>query len=106
MPEKEERLEQIKSGLVKGINANRPGFRSYPSWVSSWVKQGYSDDPRKNEVEFFRGMTFENILSFQKKTVSNKAMAITIVTDKRQIDLEQLSEYGEIITLKKKDIFN
>ena len=33
-------------------------------------------------------------------------MAITILTDKNRVDMEKLKEYGEIITLEKKDIFN
>ena len=106
MPEKEERVEQIKSGLIKGINANRPGFRSYPGWVSSWVKQGYSDDPRKEQVEFYEELTFEDILKFQQSNISDKPMAVIMVTDKRQVDLDKLSEYGEVIQVKKKEIFN
>jgi len=106
MPEKSERLEQIKSGLIKSINSNRPRFRSYPSWVSGWVKRGYTDDPRKNRVKYYESMSFEEIVKFQKENISGRPMVITMLTDKKRVDIEKLKEYGEIITLKKKDIFN
>ena len=106
MPEKPERLEQIKSGLIKGINSNRPRFRSYPSWVSGWMKRGYTDDPRKKRVDYFETMSFDEIVTFQKDNISGRPMAITILTDEKRVDMEKLKEYGEIITLKKKDIFN
>ena len=106
MPEKSDRLEQIKSGLIKSINSNRPRFRSYPSWVSGWVKRGYTDDPRKNRVKYYESMSFEEIVKFQKENISGRPMAITMLTDKKRVDIEKLKEYGEIITLKKKDIFN
>jgi len=106
MPEKPERLEQIRSGLIKSINANRTSFRSFPSRVSGWVKRGYRDDPRKNRVDYFETMSFEDIVTFQKDNISGRPMAITILTDKKRVDMEKLKEYGEIITLKKKDILN
>ena len=106
MPEKPDRLEQIKSGLIKSINSNRPRFRTYPSWVSGWVKRGYTDDPRKNWVKYYESMAFDEIIKFQKENISGRPMVITMLTDKKRVDMEKLKEYGEIITLKKKDIFN
>ena len=106
MPAKPERLEQIKSSLIKGINSNRPSFRSFPGMVATWSKQGYDTDPRKTRVIYYENMPFADIVEFQKENISGKPMAITILTDKKRVDMEKLKDYGEIITLKKKDIFN
>ena len=106
MPEKPDRLKQIKSGLIKSINANRPSFRSFPSRVSNWMKQGYMDDPRKEQVSFYENMSFDDIVNFQKDNIAGRPMVITLLTDTKQVNSEELSQFGKVITLKKKDILN
>mgnify|MGYP000023471889 FL=1 len=106
MPEKPERLEQIKSGLIKSINANRPSFRSFPSRVSNWIKQGYMDDPRKEQVSFYENMSFDDIVNFQKDNIAGRPMVITLLTDTKQVNTIELSQFGKVIMLKKKDILN
>jgi len=64
------------------------------------------DDPRKEQVSFYENMSFDDIVNFQKDNIAGRPMAITILTDKKRVDMEKLKEYGEIITLKKKDILN
>ena len=106
MPLKPERLEQTKSGLIKGINSKRPNFRRFPSMVSSWMMKGYVDDPRKAQVDYFNTMSFDDIVDFQKQHISDRPMTITILTDKERIDMEELKKFGEIVILEKKDILN
>ena len=106
MPEKPDRLKQIKSGLIKSINANRPSFRSFPSRVSNWMKQGYMDDPRKEQVSFYEHMSFDDIVNFQKDNIAGRPMVITLLTDTKQVNSEELSQFGKVITLKRKDILN
>jgi predicted Zn-dependent peptidase len=106
MPEKPERLEQIRSGLIKSINANRPSFRSFPSRVSNWIKQGYRDDPRKEQVSFYENMSFDDIVNFQKDNIAGRPMVITLLTDTKQVNTIELIQFGKVIMLKKKDILN
>ena len=74
--------------------------------VATWTKQGYDTDPRKSRVNYYEDMPFADIVDFQKENIAGKPMAITILTDKKRVNMEKLKDYGEIITLKKKDIFN
>jgi Predicted Zn-dependent peptidases len=106
MPLKPERLEQTKSGLIKGINSKRPNFRQFPNSVSAWQFQGYTDDPRKAEVKYYESMSFDDIANFQKQHLSDKPMTITILTDQERINMDELAKFGEIIILDKKDILN
>ena len=106
MPEKPDRMNQIRSGLIKSINSSRPSFRSFPGWVSGWIKQGYTDDPRKAQVSFYENMSFDDIVSFQKANIYGKPMVITMLTDVNRINMGELEQFGKIITLTKKDIFN
>jgi len=106
IPQHPERIEQVKSALIKSINSKRPNFRFYPRIAKQWKKVGYSDDPRKKQVDYFRTMGFDDIIDFQKNNIAGKNMTISIFTDTSRIDLEELSKYGEIIFLNKEDVLN
>tara|TARA_B100000519_G_scaffold118215_1_gene102014 strand:- start:912 stop:3032 length:2121 start_codon:yes stop_codon:yes gene_type:complete len=106
MPEKPERIDQIKSSLIQTINSERPNFRQYPSIVRDWKRMSYFEDPRKKQVNYFKKMSFDDIIRFQKKNIENKPMVITIYTDMNQVNMTELSEYGEIIVLEKSDFIN
>ena len=106
MPEKPDRINRIKSGLIKSINSNRPSFRSFPVTVSNWVKQGHMNDPRKSYVAYYNSMTFNDIINFQKNNIASKPMAITILTDTKRVSTEELKQFGKIINLNTKDILN
>ena len=106
MPEKPERLEQIRSALVQSINAKRPPFRRYNNWVSWWTKMGYNDDPRKKKVAEFNAMDFNDIISFYNNSVDASIYSIVIVADLSRVDMDKLGEFGKIIKLNKSDVFN
>ena len=106
MPQKPERIEQVKSSLIKSINSERPNFRAYPSIVSNWKKMGYIKDPRKNQVEYFKNMSFSEIVDFQKNQIAGKPLVISILTDTNRVSMKGLKQYGEMIILNKNDILN
>ena len=74
--------------------------------VSNWIKQGHADDPRKAYVTYYNNMSFDDIIGFQKNTIAEKPMVITILTDTKRVNTEDLKQFGEIITLQMKDILN
>ena len=106
MPEKENRIHGLRSGLVQSINSSKPGFRARGQAVSNWVKQGYSEDPNRSYYEKYKVLSFDDILSFYSLSIKKEPIVITIVTDKRKIDIEELSRFGKVIDVTKKDIFN
>ena len=106
MPEKPERINQIKSGLIQTINSDRPNFREYPPIVKDWKRIGYFEDPRKKQINYFKKMSFNDIVRFQKKYIANKPMVITIYTDIESINMDELSKFGEIVILEKSDFIN
>ena len=105
MPEKPERIDQIKSSLIKQLNSERPNFRQYPSIVRDWKRMSYFEDLGKSRLIILK-MSFDDIIRFQKKNIENKPMVITIYTDINQVNMTELSEFGEIIVLEKSDFIN
>ena len=106
MPKKENRIDMIRSGLVQSINSSRPGFRAQGQAVSNWIKQGYPEDPNKSSYEKYKTLAFEDILSFYNLNIKKEPIVITVVTDKTKIDLEKLAEFGKVIEMTNKGIFN
>jgi predicted Zn-dependent peptidase len=106
MPQKENRMPDIKSALIQSVNSTKPEWRELSETVETWQIQGYKEDPRKVQFEVFSGIDFSNIMSFYKANISGKPMLITIVGNKKQIDMEKLAKYGKIIEVDKKQILN
>jgi hypothetical protein len=44
-------------------------------------------------------------VKFYKNNLKNRPIAYAFVGDKKRIDLKELSKYGKIVEVKKKDIF-
>ena len=51
-------------------------------------------------------MMSSDIIDFQRDHILNKSTTITILTDIKRINMEDLKQYGEIIILDKEDILN
>ncbi|MBE77468.1 MAG: hypothetical protein CMG41_07005 [Candidatus Marinimicrobia bacterium] len=106
MPEKPLRADGIRSGLLESLNSSKPRFRTMGLSIRGWEKQGYVSDPRKIKKDVFEDVKFDDIVDFYSAFIKGKPITITIVGNKDKIDMEKLSEFGEVIELKKDDIFN
>ena len=106
MPEKPLRADGIRSGLLESLNSSKPRFRNMSLSIRGWEKQGYVSDPRKTKKDVFEDVKFDDIVDFYSAFIKDKPITITIVGNKDKIDMEKLSEFGEVIEIKKEDIFN
>jgi len=105
MPEKPERLDVIKNSITQSINANRPSFRYLSSSVESWRKQGYANDPRKERIEVYENLNFDQIKQFYAKNLQGKPWVIVIVGDEKRMNIEELTNFGKFIEIKKDEVF-
>jgi hypothetical protein len=46
-----------------------------------------------------------DIVSYYKDNIQNRPRAIIIVGNKKKLPMEQLAKYGNIVELKKRDIY-
>ena len=56
--------------------------------------------------ETYEKSNFNDIVRFYNNHIEGKPFTIAIVGNKEKIDFDKLSSYGNIIELKKGDIFN
>lgn len=106
MPVKENRLPDIKSALLQSINSNKPEWRNLSETVEKWQVQEYKSDPRILQFKIYQSLSFDNILKFYYSNIQNRPMLITIVGNKKHINMEDLAKFGKIIEVDKKQILN
>jgi predicted Zn-dependent peptidase len=105
MPEKPERIDGIKSALVLSAQTSRPEFRNVISNVERWYDKGYTENPFKTKVPAYKNLTFNDLVSFYKSNIKEKNVVITIVSDKKKLNLKALEKFGKIKEVKEKDLF-
>jgi predicted Zn-dependent peptidase len=106
MPLKENRLTDIQRSLIQSVNSGKPEFRQLTQSVERWKNQGYNYDPREVEFKVYKKLNFDQILEFYKNNVQKRPMLITIVGNKKDIDLQKLSKFGKVVYVEKKQIVN
>ncbi|MCK9400694.1 MAG: insulinase family protein [Bacteroidales bacterium] len=104
-PEKSDRIETVRKSLIQSINSNKPGFRSVSESVASYYKKNYTTDPRKQWVEIYKKMNFDEIVDFYNGQFYKKPSITTIIGDKSIIGTDWMSSYGNVIEVSKEDIF-
>jgi hypothetical protein len=62
-------------------------------------------DPRKARFEKIQCLGLEDVLQFDKEHLQGKPKLISIVGDKKKIDLEKIRKDGAVTELELKDIF-
>jgi len=106
MPVKENRMPDIQSALMQSINSNKPDWRNLSEVVERWQVQEFKEDPRILQFKIFRSLEFKNILNFYSTNIQKRPMLITIVGNKKHINMEKLAKFGKIIEVDKKQIMN
>ncbi|PCH66899.1 MAG: peptidase M16 [Bacteroidales bacterium] len=96
LPQKPERMDNLKKYLKQASASNRPSFRRLSQVIESWEKIGFTEDPIKQSILCYNDMSFEDIMTFYKSHIQNKPIAIAIVGNKKLIDMKKLEKFGKI----------
>lgn len=106
MPERPERIDNIKSYLRQSVLTNQPDSRSLSMQIAEWKLRGYTEDPAKNMLPKIEALTFQDILNFYQTEIKGKNIVIGIVGNPKDIGNEQLEQFGKVIKLNEKKLFN
>jgi len=105
MPEKPERMDNIKHYLEQAALSSKPNFRRLSANVEYWQTLGYSDDPNKTLIPRYKEMTFEDILTFYNAHLKGKDLSIAIVGNKKEIDMDALKAIAKIQNVSASKLF-
>ena len=105
MPEKTERIETIKQSIINQVNNDFPSFRELSEKVAYFRRSGFDRDPNEALLADLSEMDMQDIVRFYRHNVRLKPVVYVIVGNSNRIDMKKLAEYGEVIRLRKKDIY-
>lgn len=106
MPMKEKRMRGVKDYLMQSLLTSKPDERDVTETVEKWRLFGYKDDPRIMQYDIYKSLEFDNIVDFYKQNIHGRPMLITIVGNKKKIDMKELAKYGKIVEVKQKTVLN
>jgi predicted Zn-dependent peptidase len=105
-PEKPEKFENAKAAALRKKEASYILFRQFPHQVHKWEEEGIAENPMDDDLAAMRALTFDDVREFYRHAVGGKPLVITVVGDKRRIDLQSLERDFHVIELKYKDIIH
>ena len=105
MPQRPDRVESVKRTIRNWVNNEYPSSRSLSLKIAKFLHEGYQSDPNKDYVEVIEPMRMEEIMDFYEHHVQGGQLVYAIVGNSKQMDLSRLARFGEIIKVKKKDIY-
>jgi predicted Zn-dependent peptidase len=105
MPEKPERMDEIRSGLIMQVPAARPSFRNMSANIDAWLDFGYKEDPMKSRMPVYPTLQFSDILDFYAKNVKGKPVVVAITGNKSKINMAKLAKFGKIVEVDMKTVY-
>ena len=105
MPQRPERVESVKRTIRNWVNNEYPSSRSLSLKIAKFLHEGYQSDPNRDYLEVIEPMRMEEIMDFYERHVQGGQLVYAIVGNSKQMDLKRLARFGEIIKVKKKDIY-
>jgi len=106
MPTSPERFEAAKQAQVSLYRTSRLGFRQILGEVRQWERLGLEPDPRAWRFAQVQQASLEQMLQFYQEHVQNRPRMISVVGDKRKMDLAPLEAGFKIAELGLKDLFS
>lgn len=105
MPDKPERMDNIRQYLYQATISSSPSLRNKSMVVENWKQLGYEKDPRIELLAEYKELSYDDIVEFYKKSVRSKPVAIGIVGNSKSLDQNKLKSLGKVINVSSKDLF-
>ena len=105
MPERPERLGSVKRSIRNWVNNEYPSCRSLSLKIARLMHEGYQSDPNRDYLKVIEPLRMSDIMDFYQRRIQEGHLAYAIVGNTKQMDLKRLARFGEIVQVKKKDIY-
>lgn len=106
MPEAEEQFNNAKDAALKQIAAQRI-TKSNIFWnYESLLKRGIDYDYREEMYNEIQNMTMEDISSFFNENVKGQNYSVSVIGNKKDLDLKALSKLGKVTEMDIDYLFN
>jgi predicted Zn-dependent peptidase len=105
MPAKPERMDPLRSALLRGLEIRSPDFRHLQDVIDYWQRSGYVEDPRKARLCEYAELELADLEAFHAAHVQGRPVITLVVGDPRRIGADELARYGEVIRVSEREIF-
>ena len=105
MPVNVENMAVVRQNLLNDINNSYPTFRGKPLIVAMTERMGYSCDANTAMVEQLPTLTQADIEAFYRQHIKDQPYQLMIVGNVKKLDMKALARYGEIVKVKKDNIY-
>ena len=105
MPINAENLDVARQSLLNDINNGYPSFRGKSLIISLSERCGYTRDMNASMVEQLPNLTQADIEAFYHQHIKDQPYQLMIVGNVKKLDLKALAAYGNIVKVKKDDIY-
>ncbi len=105
LPQSIERFDEAKVSLISQYRTAKTGFRQVIGTVRAWERLGLPIDPRRERYTALKSANYDLMSAFHQAEIAGKPKLISIVGDKKRIDMERLAKLGTIVEVQLSDIF-
>ena len=106
MLERSDRLELVRSALIRSQETETPSFRQLQAKIRGWRLLGYRHDPRRDLMPAYAELDFAAIVDFYRRHVAGRPLAIMVVGDPRKARPAQLRKYGRLVRLREGQLYS
>ena len=104
MPVRPDNFKTAQQALILSQQSNYIGFRSLPYTVHTWREQGYTVDPRTENLNYIKQATMDDLEQFFNNNVKGRPITIMMTGNTKRFDAKALNRFGNVVNLKEKDI--
>jgi len=105
MPMKTENLKASRQELLSRVQNSYPSFRQIGYYVGNMLQKGYTADPNQQLVHQLPLLTQTDVEQFQRQHVAANQRVWIVIGDRKLTDFSALSRYGQVVELKKEEIY-
>ncbi len=105
LPSSPDRFVEAKESLINQYRTTKTGFRGVIGAVRSWERLDLPIDPRRDRYATLKSANYDLMSAFHQAEVAAKPRLVSIVGDKKRIDMDRLSAVGKVIEVGPDDIF-
>jgi hypothetical protein len=105
MPKRQDKISSLIQAAINQTNNDYPAFREISSKITSYRRDGYSEDPNRKLLEDIEQMQMDDIVDFYQSYVKGRTLVYVVVGNSWKIDMRKLATFGDIIRVRKKDFY-
>ena len=105
MPVNVENMAVVRQNLLNDINNSYPTFRGKPLAVAMMERMGYTCDRNTAMVEQLPMLTQADVEAFYRQHIKDQPYQLMIVGPVKKLDMKALARYGNVVKVKKDDIY-